>query len=55
MTTRKDKGTVDKWAKRIVHSYIELSDEEEAFVAAKAAKKGLTIEEYVRVRCGFPP
>jgi hypothetical protein len=46
---------IDKWATRTHEIEVDLTEEEEAMLTAKAAKKGLTLEEYFRVCCGFPP
>lgn len=54
MTTT-DQTSTDKWAARTKTMEIELTAEEEAFYTAKAAKQGLTLEEYIRTRLGFPP
>lgn len=53
--TTEDGPPIDKWATRTHETWIELSDEEKAMVTAKAAAMGLTLEEYFRVCCGFPP
>jgi hypothetical protein len=45
----------DKWADRTRVVYMELSDEQEAMFRRKAAQQGLTLEEYIRTRLGFPP
>jgi hypothetical protein len=45
----------DKWADRIIAVDLEFSEAEEAMLTAKAAQKGLTLEEYVRTLLGYPP
>lgn len=55
MTTAKDEGPVDKWATRTREIWVDLTDEEEAVLIARAAGKGLTLEEYFRTCVGFEP
>jgi len=45
----------DKWADRTVVVDLELTDEEEAILTARASEKGLTVEEYIRTLMGCPP
>jgi len=47
--------TTDKWAERTSTIEAEFSDEEWALLTARAAEKGLTVEEYLRVRLGLEP
>lgn len=47
--------TIDKWTARTVCTEIEFTQDEEDNLTALAAKMGLTLEEYVRVMCGFQP
>jgi hypothetical protein len=47
--------TVDKWTDRTVCTELEFTQDEEDRLTALAAKTGLTLEEYVRVMCGFQP
>ena len=47
--------TIDKWTLRIHVVDLELTDEEEAMLTARAAQYGLTLEEYVRTLLGYPP
>jgi hypothetical protein len=47
--------TIDKWTARTMSAYLELTQDEEDRLTALAAKMGLTLEEYVRVMCGFQP
>ena len=53
--TTEDGPPIDKWATRTRETWVEFTDEEEAMLTAKAAKKGLTLEEYLRTLVGFPP
>lgn len=55
MTTATEKYPVDKWTARNIVTELELTDEEEAMLTAKAAQNGLTLEEYIRTLLGYPP
>lgn len=55
MTTTTEDGPGDKWAGRTREGWIDLTDEEDAMLTARAARKGLTLEEYLRTLMGFPP
>lgn len=46
---------IDKWTRRTHAVDLELTDEEEAILTAKAAQYGLTLEEYIRTQLGCPP
>ncbi len=46
---------IDKWTMRTHAVDLELTDEQEAMLTAKAAQYGLTLEEYVRTLLGCPP
>jgi len=50
-----DPPIIDKWTLRKKVIYMDLTDEEEAILMAKAAQYGLTVEEYVRTCLGCPP
>jgi len=47
--------TKDKWEARNIVTELELTDEEEAMLMAKAAQNGLTFEEYIRTLLGYLP
>ena len=55
MTTTEDDPPIDKWATRTHETWVEFTEEEETMLTARAAKKGLTLEEYLRTLVGFPP
>jgi hypothetical protein len=55
MTAAPDRRPIDKWTARTVAIDLELTDEEEAMLTAKAAQCGLTLEEYIRTVVGCPP
>ncbi len=56
MTTATEKyPVIDKWTARNIVTELELTDEEEAMLTAKAAQNGLTLEEYIRTLLGYPP
>jgi len=54
MTDTTGKSTTDKWAARTNAFQFEVTANEHAFLTAKAAEQGLTLEEYIRTCCGFP-
>ena len=54
MTDTTGKSTTDKWAARTKTFRLELTADEHAYLTAKAAQQGLTLEEYLRTCCGFP-
>jgi hypothetical protein len=53
--TTSDKTSTDKWAARTQTLATELTASDEAILTAEAAKKGLTLEEYLRTCLGYPP
>ena len=55
MNTATENYPKDKWAERTRVVDMDLSAEEEAMLTKKAAKRGLTLEEYIRTLLGFPP
>lgn len=55
MTTAPEVRTVDKWTARKIAVDLELTDEEEAMLTARAAQQGLTLEEYIRTLLSCPP
>jgi len=46
---------IDKWTLRNIVADIDLTDEEEAILNAKAAEFGITVEEYIRMMVGCQP
>jgi hypothetical protein len=46
---------IDKWTLRTHVVDIEVTDEEEAIISAKAAEFGITVEEYIRMMVGCQP
>ena len=48
-------GTIDKWTARTKVIEYEFSDEELNMLEARAAERGLTLEEYLRTCLGFEP
>ncbi len=55
MTAATELPRIDKWTARTIVTELELTDEEEAMLTAKAAQNGLTLEEYIRTLLGYPP
>ena len=55
MTAAPERRLIDKWMARTIAVDLELTDEEEAMLKARAAQEGLTLEEYIRTVLGCPP
>ena len=55
MTTPTEDGDINKPTPQIITVIMDWTDEEEAIIHARAARLGLTPEDYIRTRLGLLP